>query len=168
MKKFNSKAAWIFAIPMSVVFIIQNLWTTEAYTTEFLIRAIIGGIIPGILSGFLFGLLTGWFASSKVVNMSTKIELLTEEEMQFQTGANHFMGLEGVGGKLYLTNQRLVFKSHKLNFQKHELSILLSDISTVERYKTIGIIDNGLTVTVGGKEEKFVVESPEIWLEKLS
>lgn len=167
MKKFNSKAALIFGIPMTVVFVIQNFWTTDPYTTEFIVKAIIGGIIPGIISGVLFGLFIGWFVTSKTITTATKIELLPGEEITFQTAANHFKGLEGVGGKLYLTNQRLVFKSHQLNIQKHEISIPLSDISVVARYKTMGIVNNGLSVTTVSKTEKFVVDSPKIWLVKL-
>ena len=168
MKKFNLKSAIAFGIGLSIMFIIQNLWTSEPYTTELVLRAIVGGIIPGIISGFIFGLLTGWFASSKSVATATKIELHAGEEVAFHTGANHFKGMEGVGGKLYLTNNRLVFKSHKLNVQTHELSIPLTDILQVERYKSLGLINNGLAVTTHIGMEKFVVETPEVWLEKLT
>lgn len=168
MKKFNLKSAIAFGIGLSIMFIIQNLWTSEPYTTELVLRAIFDGIIPGIISGFLFGLLTGWFASSKSVTSATKIDLHAGEDIVFQTGANHFKGMEGVGGRLYLTNKRLAFKSHKLNVQIHELSIPLTDVLQVERYKSLGLINNGLAVTTHVRTEKFVVETPEVWLEKLT
>ncbi|ANE53547.1 hypothetical protein SY85_16480 [Flavisolibacter tropicus] len=89
--------------------------------------------------------------------------------MLFETGANHFKGAEGVGGKLYLTNKRLVFKSHKYNIQNHELSMRLSDIDKADRYKTLGIVNNGLAVTTaGGTIEKFVVQQPDQWLSQLT
>lgn len=90
------------------------------------------------------------------------------ESMLFDTPANHFKGIEAVGGKLYLTNKRLVFKSHKINFQKHQLSINLSDILKVDKYKPFSIANNGLLIkTTDNKIEKFVVQKREAWVEQL-
>jgi hypothetical protein len=46
--------------------------------------------------------------------------------------ATHRKGLEGVGGNLFLTNQRLIFSSHFINIQTHEESIPLEEILSVE------------------------------------
>lgn len=98
-----------------------------------------------------------------------KIDTQADETILFDTGANHFKGAEGVGGKLYLTTKRLVFKSHKFNIQNHELSISLSDIDKVDRYKTLGLVNNGLSVkTVDNKTEKFVVQKIDEWLNQLT
>ena len=43
--------------------------------------------------------------------------------------ANHFVGVEGVGGWLYLTSGRLYFRSHSLNIQNHECSLMLDDVT---------------------------------------
>ena len=70
---------------------------------------------------------------------------------------------------MYLTNKRLVFKSHKLNVQNHELSLQLSDIAKVEAYKTMGLINNGLVVTTRhNTTEKFVVDQRSEWLARLT
>lgn len=91
------------------------------------------------------------------------------ETIVFETGANHFKGVEAVVGKLYLTNKRLVFKSHKLNIQNHELSIHLSDVKNADRYKALGISNNGLVVTtINHTIEKFVVQQPGEWMEHLA
>lgn len=37
-------------------------------------------------------------------------------------------GWEGVGGRLYLTNRRLVFESHAINLQTGTTDIPLADI----------------------------------------
>ena len=87
-----------------------------------------------------------------------QIELLENETIEFSKAANHFMGLEGVGGKLFITNKRVVFKSHTLNFQVQELTINYSDIVRVEFYNNLGIVPNGLRIILdSGKTEKFVV-----------
>ncbi|MGZ5283455.1 MAG: GRAM domain-containing protein, partial [Bacteroidia bacterium] len=90
------------------------------------------------------------------------------ENIVFETPANHFKGIEAVGGSLYLTSKRLVFKSHKLNIQNHEFSIDLVEIKSVDRYKSIGLADNGLSIiTSKGVTEKFVVEQIEEWVKLL-
>ncbi len=119
----------------------------------------------GALSGLLFGWLIGLFAKSNFVNRTTKIDTSPGEDVKFKTPANHIKGIEAVGGKLYLTNQRLIFKSHKLNFQNHLLSIDLKDIESVDRYKRVGMINNGLSITTAQNvKEKFVVEQVEEWV----
>ncbi|MDN3655424.1 GRAM domain-containing protein [Ferruginibacter paludis] len=126
------------------------------------------GLAGGAVAGVLFGWMMGFFADSELLLKGTKINTLTDESILFETGANHFKGAEGVGGKLYLTNQRLVFKSHKFNIQNHERSINLSDIGQVERYKIWGLINKGLLVTtLHNKTEKFVVQQIDEWINQL-
>src|SRR5207253_9607816 len=120
-------------------------------------------------SNLLFAWLIGKFSNSKFVTLTTKIETDLDENILFQTPANHFKGIEVVGGKLYLTNKRLIFKSHKLNIQNHQLAIKLEDISKVERYKALGIVNNGLAVaTAKNSKERFVVEQIEDWIKLLN
>lgn len=173
MKKFNIKNALYFGVTMALFKIAEKIWFGDGATTSSILESLISGLLFGILSGFLFGVSLGRFAryfeSSKFVENTTKIDIEVDENILFQTGANHFKGIEGVGGKLYLTNKRLVFKSHKLNIQTHELSIDLADIKNVERSQTIGLIDNGLTVISGNnKTDKFVVEKANEWVTRLS
>ena len=94
---------------------------------------------------------------------------LAEGEVILKEGpANHFMGVESVGGKLYLTNLRLFFKSHRLNFQTHEASYRLEDIVSVKPRNTLGFIPNGMAVVVKDKgEQKFVVYGRKDWMKKI-
>ena len=164
MKKIDLKAGLSFGIGITVFFIIQNLWIAENYTTKTIGKAVIAGLI----AGSLFGLIIGWFKSSKFVSTTTKIETEPDENILFQTFANHFKGAEGVGGRLYLTNKRLVFKSHKLNIQNHELAINLTEITNINRYKKLGFINNGLTIISNdNKVNKFVVEQASEWTKKI-
>ena len=69
-----------------------------------------------------------------------------------------------MGGKLYLTSKRLVFKSHKLNLQNHQFSVGIAEIQSADRSKTFGVVDNGILVrTTDGKTERFVVQQPAEW-----
>ena len=169
MNKRNSVRAGLgFGIGMSVFFILQNLLTNDHQTSKEIINAVVSGLVAGLISGFLFGWLIGVFSKSKVVKETTKIELHPNETMLFETPANHFKGMEGVGGNLYLTNKRLVFQSHKLNIQNHQLSINLADIRNADRYKPIEVINNGLSIIKNNDTiEKFVVEQPDQWVKQI-
>ena len=56
--------------------------------------------------------------------------------------ANLLKGIEAVGGKLYLTNQCLIFESHKFNMQSNITEINLSDIrgTKICWFKLLGFI----------------------------
>ncbi len=150
---------------MVVFFIVEDFFTHTNPTTKEIFKFIISAIVAGTISGLLFGWLIGRFVNSKFVNETTKITIDADEKMIFQTGANHFKGWEGVGGKLYLTDHRLIFKSHKLNIQNHELIIKLSDIKKIDRFKLLGFTNNGLSIITNEQsKEKFVVEQIEKWL----
>ena len=158
------KPGLFFGITMAVLFIAESLLSDNVSSTSEILRIISIGIISGAIEGFVFGFLIEKFRASKFVKNSTQIAIDPDEKIIFETPANHFKGAEGVGGKLYLTNKRLVFKSHKLNFQKHELSILRHQVTGVERYKVAGIINNGLTVhTFQNTTERYVVEKASEW-----
>jgi hypothetical protein len=154
---------------MTLFFILQDLLTHDNLTLISIIKIALSGSFGGALAGLLFGLLIGSFANSKFLTKATKIATRPGETILFETVANHFKGAEGVGGKLYLTTKRLVFKSHKFNIQNHELSINLSDVYEVNRYKTAGLVNNGLAVTTtSGAIEKFVVQQPNEWFSLLT
>lgn len=78
--------------------------------------------------------------------------------------ANHFVGIEAVGGQLFLGHNRLFFKSHSLNIQTHELEIPLSQIVKIE--KAFGLLGfNRFNVFLkDGSIEKFVVYNREDWI----
>ena len=69
-------------------------------------------------------------------NFNIEIDLIKDEKIESEYSANHFMGFEAVGGKLFITNKRFVFKSHSINIQNHELTIKYLDIKRVELCNT--------------------------------
>ena len=123
--------------------------------------AIVWAIFTDILSTYFFKrtypkstkLLASYF--KKNIKFDNKVSL-------FSKGANHLKGWEGVGGKLFLTDKQLIFKSHKFNIQNHEQGFDLSRINKVENPS-----GKRLNFEYEGKLEKFVVEEPEKWVEKL-
>ena len=96
------------------------------------------------------------------------IELEPGEKILKEGPANHFKGIEAVGGTLYLTDRRLIFKSHAVNVQAHEESYPLGSIVAVKPRNTLGIVPNGLAVTLAdGRQEKFVIWGRQDWMNKI-
>ena len=90
-----------------------------------------------------------------------------------QGAANLQRGIETVGGKLYLTNQRLVFESHALNIQTGATIIPLSSINRTRKCWTkflnmIPIFPNSIAVsTKEGKEYRFVAFGRQDWIDAI-
>jgi len=126
-----------------------------------------GGYI-GLLSGVFFGLGTYIFLRSGTVRKQTEIDL-GGESVLYSGGANHFLRGEGVGGRLYLLETRLVFKSHHFNVQNHIWDIPLIQIQGVRGYSPLGLIPNGLEIIINeGNRERFVVHSRRKWIEAIN
>jgi hypothetical protein len=126
------------------------------------------GVVMGIVAGVLFGALMGVFAGYQKKKFETERPSFVGEDLVKEGGANHFRNIEAVGGWIYLTDQRLLFKSHAINVQEHELSIPLQKISEATRCMTFGVIPNGLKIrTIDGKTEKFVVEDRKDWVKMI-
>jgi hypothetical protein len=163
------RAGLSFAIGMTVFFIGRKLLITGRHPGYSLIKTIVACLIAGSFAGMLYGWLTGFFARPRLVSQTTGVLTGPGEEILFETPANHFKTGEGVGGKLYLTNKQLVFRSHSFNLEKHQLSISLSDIKQLEKYTKLGVVNNGLSVTTSdGRTERFVVKEVQDWVKHLA
>ena len=78
--------------------------------------------------------------------------------MLTEVAANYFRGIEAVGGKLKITNRRLLFVPHFLNVQNDPIEIPMSDILSVTKRNTLGLIPNGLQINMKNfTHHKFVV-----------
>ncbi|QMV44836.1 hypothetical protein FPL14_01515 [Cohnella cholangitidis] len=75
-----------------------------------------------------------------------------------KVAANLFRGIESVGGRLSITNERLVFEPHAINIQSNILELNVQDIVKVEKRNNLLVVPNGMKLTTGdGKEYKFVI-----------
>jgi GRAM domain len=167
-KRNRFRAGLIFGIVTTVFYLVESLFTSDNLSKNQILKSLAAGLLAGVISGFLFGWLIGLFAKPKFVTRTTKIETESDENILLETPANHIKGIEGVGGKLYLTNKRLIFKSHKLNVQNHQFSLKLTDIKNVDRFKNAGFLNNGLSITTMMGKEKFVVEQIDDWIKFLN
>jgi formylglycine-generating enzyme required for sulfatase activity len=102
-----------------------------------------------------------------------KTPLLPGETVVKHGAANMQRGLETAGGWLYLTNKRLIFEAHALNFQSGTTLIRLPDIvGTQPRWtkflNLIPLFPNSVGVSTNeGKECRFVTFGREAWIEAI-
>jgi hypothetical protein len=94
---------------------------------------------------------------------------ITDVEETIKVGpASYKKGLANVGGRLTLTDKRLVFKPHALNLGGREQSYPLEDLGAILFPNTMFFIPNGLTLVLkDGRRERFVVYARKEWLEKI-
>ncbi len=96
--------------------------------------------------------------------LEKQVSLSSEEETAvLEEGASHVKGIEAVGGKLFLTADQLIFKSHKFDIQNHTEAFLLDKIYDVRIMK-----NRFLTFEYEGKLQKFAVINKEQWVYALS
>ena len=84
--------------------------------------------------------------------------MIEPEQTLSDTIANMWRGAEAVGGRLKITNHRVIFNSHMFNLQTGLTEIPLVDIAQVTPVNTFGLVPNGLCITLkSGIEHRFVV-----------
>jgi hypothetical protein len=87
-----------------------------------------------------------------------QIPLQDGEQIIADVAANLFRGAEAVGGRLKITDRRLLFQPHAINLQTTPAEIPISQISEMRPRNTLGIVPNGMLVKLqSGVEYKFVV-----------
>lgn len=128
--------------------------------------AITAGAIAGVLFGLVLGTFT-FFLDRKYRGKGA--EITGNPNIMMEGSANHFVGREGVGGWLYLTDKELYFKSHSINVNTHILVVPLEKVAEAKKSRVFGIIPTGLTIqTTEGKMEKFVAHERVKWVRKIN
>lgn len=98
-------------------------------------------------------------------------KLENDENIILQDAANLFRGSISVGGRLTLTNSRLIFQPHKINFESNDEVIAIENIKGVKKVKTLDFFDTSLRVTTENDDEyKFVLTAAtrDKWFEKIN
>lgn len=101
-----------------------------------------------------------------------KIDLAPNEHLIREGAANLQRGIETVGGRLFLTDLRLVFSSHAFNVQTGPTEIPLSAVRSVQPCWTrfLGVLPlapNSLAVRTDQAEHRFVLFDRSIWAQAI-
>lgn len=162
-----TQKTWITALTFGVPWIILMVVFNSIIKGEFTLGILVSTTIGGLVAGLLFALTMQYAAKGLVKKVVMNVA--DDEQIIKEGSANHFKGREGVGGKLVLTNRRLIFKSHQFNMQNHQQTFNLDQIEGVRTTKTLKILENGLTLDlVNNVSHKFIVDEPTDWVDKIS
>lgn len=161
-----TKKFWItalgFGLPWTIFTIIYYSIIKGGPALNIIVSTIVGGIVAGLLFAWVMQY------TAKRLFKKIIVEKADNENIIKEGGANHFKGKEGVGGKLVLTDKRMIFKSHKFNIQNHQDNFDLDQVEKIQATKTFKFLENGLTLELTNKDRhKFIVDEPTDWIEKI-
>ena len=164
MPNFSWKHFWLIWLGSAVLFglgVGTYLGLRGALGTESLFLLGIGGLEVGFVVAGLYYLVV---VVPAVIRLRFPVEEFREGEeillpavavVHFKTGRPHRFW-EGVGGKLFLTNQRVVFLAHPGNIWHYRLFIELEQIARAEDFLLFGGLRGAVRlVLTDGKEELF-------------
>lgn len=169
--KMNWKYRILFALGTAILHT-SLLWIFN-YHADGKLYTINSLIIQGVFFGVFFGIGFPYLIEKVGGKLGEKLKVIPEvevnEHIEIKGPANLFRGIEAVGGMLFLTNRKLIFKSHKINIQKGQTDLDYADMKEVTKRKTAKLIDNGIRIlTQDGTAHDFVVNDRNVWFEKLS
>ncbi|PWJ38583.1 GRAM domain-containing protein [Sediminitomix flava] len=130
-------------------------------------KILLEGLIFGLCMAFIFPF--GLEVLAKKLSNSISPNLDASEKIEIEGGASLFQGKEAVGGKIFLTNNKMIFIPHKFNIQKKELEIPFLKIKEVTGRKTAKVVDNGLRIVLENDDYfDFIVNERDVWIEKIT
>jgi len=161
MKKFNTKskinikriiftATFFFVIHFPFNYFINYFDEDDRSVTSSLIGSAVFSMIMGLVFG-LFGR-PKYRKSDEIISA----ELDQEENIQIESIAGIKEGYLVFPGKLYLTDQRLLFAKNKFLQDPEIKKVNRDELISVQPEKRYDLIDNGITLEVkSGKKHKF-------------
>ena len=150
-----------------MLYIVDNCSANVHYSsTSIVFQAVLFGIFFGVGFPFLNQQITG--TQYKKLDSSIRPTLTGAEKIEIEGPAHLIHGVNRVGGRIYLTNQKMIFTSHENKIQNKQTDISYQNITKVEKRKTKLIHDNGIRIFT--KEQKhfdFVVNERDVWLDEI-
>lgn len=129
------------------------------------------GPILILIQALFFGFFFPDFLAATMIRQGTQNsveitpELAENENVEVYGPANLINRNDVLGGKIFLTNTKMLFKS----IGNEQVQIPYQSIKKIVDGKTAGIIENKLYVTaLDGKRYNFIVNQPGLWKEKLT
>ena len=168
----NVKTGLVVGIAMTVFFAFKSViaWVTgEQETTNEIFRS----VFASLFAGLVVGLLLSWFTDKYLVfsffAKAANFDLENKEDIVLKNQANSLTNSVGIGGHLCLTDKRLIFKSYSSDKNNYEWTINLTDISGVEKFRTLGLVNNGIKIISNEKVvSKFVVDKQKQWIQSIN
>ena len=105
------------------------------------------------------------FAQAAYEIDALKPDGISDESILLQSAATYVNGSETVGGKLFLTNKRILFKCKKQHHQNLEVSIPIDAVQSVNSFKILWFINSGISIKMQGETPtELVVNDLKQWV----
>ena len=125
-------------------------------------------VIHVVFFGGIMGLILPYITERQIKKTLDKtiIEVSEDEQVQMENGATLKTKRISDGGKLILTDKRLAFSSRKSML----VEIPLSEITEVEKKKTLGFVNNAFVVKTNSEDYNFFVYENErdVWVSSIN
>ncbi|MGW6935562.1 toll/interleukin-1 receptor domain-containing protein [Lentzea sp. NPDC054927] len=103
--------------------------------------------------------------SDAIIRQQFDLRGTGEEILEKRSASRLVFGFVQVGGRLTLTDLRLLFEAHAFNFKAERIEISLADVQSVATF-TVGVLPPGFTVhTRSGRKYRFVLYGRDRYLE---
>lgn len=131
-------------------------------------RSVVFGLVCGALFLVFIIPFRRWFTRRQSALARAAGPDFGAESVIVEGPANHFRGIEAVGGYLLVTDRRVHFTAHSMNVQSEPWTCSLSDIDDVRNVRLLGIIDKGLQFSLpGSSPQRFVVHDGRRWVDAI-
>lgn len=96
------------------------------------------------------------------------MDLRSGEKIVHEEGGSYFRDFVAVGGRLTLTNKRILFNSNKNRNTPCTIEVTLSAIDKVDFFRTLNVTPNGLMLLLSdGSIVSFVVDDRQEWKKRI-
>lgn len=113
--------------------------------------------------GITWALIMKWMSGDPYKHVKLKLEL--DEIVVKEGGANLMTGMQGEGGKLAVTNRRILFKGQRYDTRDFQFVIEFDKIESIRIHKSWKLLKNELQIAMTDcTTYRFAVDHPVQWL----
>lgn len=126
-----------------------------------------------IFFGVMMAITTPWISQKFIRKFSPGLEqkvqsyLTKNETIIFKDAANLARKMEGVGGMIFITDQRIIFLPHPYNIQRTPAFIKLKDVNQVSRRKILSPNNNALRIATSSTNYDVILSHPNEFMQQL-
>jgi hypothetical protein len=144
---------------------VVGIYLNGGFSSGALVKSLGWAFLCGAIAAVCHLWLQYKFAHQAYQIDALKPDGIADETILLQSAATYINGSETVGGKLFLTNKRILFKCKKQHNQNLEVSILLETVESVSPFKILWFINSGISINKQGETPtKFVVNELKPWV----
>ncbi|MBK8831341.1 MAG: hypothetical protein IPN60_10875 [Saprospiraceae bacterium] len=151
------------ALGSAVLWAIIWIGIKSAENNGFTTTILWASIGRGLFMGISWALIMKWMSGDPYKHVKLKLE--SEETVVKEGGANLMTVNKGEGGKLAVTNRRLLFKGQRYDTRDFQFVIEFDKIESIRTHKSWKLLKNELHIAMtDGTTFRFAVDHPVQWL----